>query len=115
HLLAGMWGEPDGVAAKALDASGVTRDGVIAAIDKRVERGHQGLGGFTPRAWVAIENGTRIARELGHNYVGTEHLLLSMMTGVGGYAEEILTEAGVSVDEIRAFVIQTLIGYRRKV
>lgn len=110
HLLAAMWGEPDGVAAKALDDAGLTRDAVIAAVDQRVERGHQGLGGFTPRAWVAVENGARVALEMDHNYVGTEHLLLSLMSGVGGFADEILNEAGITVDKVRAYVVKTLSG-----
>lgn len=111
HLLAGMWGEPSGVAAKVLDAAGVSRDDVIAAIDARVERGHRGGGGFTPRAWVGIENSTKIASQLGHNYVGTEHLLLSLMSGVGGLAEEILTERGVTLAKLRTLVIKALSGF----
>jgi len=114
HLLAAMWAEPEGVAAKVLTAANVTRDDVIAAIDARVERGHRGRGGFTPRAWIAIENSAKIAIELGHDYVGTEHLLLSLMTGVGGLAEEILTERGVTVDAIRAFVVKELSGFEKK-
>lgn len=111
HLLAAMWGEPEGIAAKALDDAGLTRDAVLVAIEQRVERGHQGLGGFTPRAWVAIENGARVALEMGHNYVGTEHLLLSLMSGVGGFADEILQEAGVTIDQVRSFVVKMLSGY----
>jgi len=114
HLLAAMWGEPEGIAAKVLSAAGVTRDNVIAAIDARVARGTQGRGGFTPRAWVAIENSSKVALELGHNYVGTEHLLLSLMTGVGGMAEQILRAQSVSVDTIRDLVVKELTGYTKK-
>src|SRR6266487_926312 len=60
HLLAAMWAEPEGVAAKVLTAANVTREDVIAAIDARVERGQPGRGGFTPRAWIGIENAPKI-------------------------------------------------------
>jgi ATP-dependent Clp protease ATP-binding subunit ClpC len=113
HLLLAMWVELDGIAAKALDASGLTRQQVVEAIDARIPRGTQGRGGFTPRAWVAIENSTKIALELGYNYVGTEHLVLSLMTGVGGVDSEILEERAISVETIRAFVVKDLSGYSR--
>lgn len=111
HLLLAIWGEPEGIAAKALTSAGLTRDEVVEAIDARIPRGTQGRGGFTPRAWVAIENSAKVAFELGHNYVGTEHLLLSMMTGVGGVADDILGERNVTVDKVRSFVLNELKGY----
>lgn len=114
HLLAAMWGEAEGIAAKVLVANGIKREDVIAAIDARVERGHQGRGGFTPRAWVAIENSSRIAMELGHNYVGTEHVLLSLMSGVGGLAEDILTDRGITADALRDLIAAELSGYTKK-
>jgi hypothetical protein len=104
HLLAGLFGEHEGVAAKVLEAAGVTRAEVLAAVDSRVARGQQGQGGFTPRAWAAIENASRIALEQGIRYVGTEHLLLSLMTGVGGIGVEILSERGVTIEQIRTQV-----------
>ncbi len=110
HLLAGMWGEPDSVAAKVLTTAGVSRDDVIAAIEARVARGHQGLGGFTPRAWVAVENAARIATGHGHGYVGTEHVLLSLVSGVGGLADEILADRGVSAAELSRLVTSELGG-----
>jgi Clp amino terminal domain, pathogenicity island component len=108
HLLAGMWGEPEGIGTRALDATGLTRAAIVVAIDARVARGQQGRGGYTPRAWVAIENSSRIAQELGHNFVGTEHLLLSLMSGVGGMAVEILTEKGVAVEDVRSRILDVL-------
>jgi ATP-dependent Clp protease ATP-binding subunit ClpA len=108
HLLLAMWAESEGIAAKALVAGGFTRESVVAAIDALIPRGAQGRGGFTPRAWVAIENSSKIAIEMGHNYVGTEHLLLSLMTGVGGVADDILAKAGMKVADVRAFVLQEL-------
>jgi ATP-dependent Clp protease ATP-binding subunit ClpA len=108
HLLAGMWGEPECVASRVLEAAGLTRPLVVEAIDARVPRGQQGKGGFTPRAWAALENASRIADELGHTYVGTEHLLLSLMTGVGGMATEILAARDVTAETVRASVDQLL-------
>lgn len=110
HLLLAMWSEPEGIAAKALADAGLARVEVVEAIDARIPRGSQGRGGFTPRAWVAIENSFKIALEMGHNYVGTEHLLLSLMTGIGGVAEDILSERNVTVERIRAFVLKELKG-----
>lgn len=108
HLLLAMWGEPEGLAAKALLKHGLTRDQVVEAIDARVARGTQGRGGFTPRAWVAIENSSKVALEMGHSHVGTEHLLLSLLTGVGGLADEILRDHDVTDDRVRAFVRKEL-------
>jgi hypothetical protein len=111
HLLAAMWGEPEGVAAKVLTSAKVRRQDVMAAIDARVERGHQGRGGYTPRAWVALENGSRISVGLRHTYVGTEHLLLSLVTGIGGMADEILAERGITSATIGELVGEKLKGF----
>ncbi|HZU71986.1 MAG TPA: Clp protease N-terminal domain-containing protein [Acidimicrobiales bacterium] len=111
HILAGLLDEVDGLAARALAASGVTRQQVIAGIDARVQRGQQGRSGLTPRASVAIDNSVQVALDMGHNYVGTEHLLLSLMTGVGGMAEAILGERGVRVESLRSYITEALNGY----
>jgi ATP-dependent Clp protease ATP-binding subunit ClpA len=112
HLLAGLFGEPEGVAARVLIAAGLSREQVLSAIDDRVPRGTQGTGGYTPRAWLAIENSVGVATELGHSFVGTEHLLLSLMAGVGGVAEEILKAKGLTFDGLRRDVIDEL-GHHR--
>ena len=114
HLLLAMWGEPEGIAARVLVDAGLSREAVIEAVDARIPHGTQGRGGFTPRAWVAIENASKIALEMGHNYVGTEHLLLSLMTGVGGVADDILAERDVTVDKVRTLVLKELRGYTSK-
>jgi ATP-dependent Clp protease ATP-binding subunit ClpA len=108
HLLLGMWGEPESVAVKVLTLAGLTREDVITDIDARVEREHVGLGGFTPRAWIAIENASRIAARSDVDYVGTEHLLQSLMSGVGGIADDILTCRGVSEKQVASFVAQVI-------
>lgn len=108
HLLVGMWGEPESVAARVLTLAGLTRDEVIGDIDARVERGHVGIGGFTPRAWVAIENASRIAARSGVHYIGTEHLLTSLMSGVGGIADDILRSRGVTETVVADLVAQVI-------
>jgi hypothetical protein len=108
HLLAGMWGDADAIAAKVLALAGLTRDDVISDIDARVERGHVGRGGFTPRAWVAIENASRIAERADLDFVGTEHVLLSLMSGVGGLADDILTSRDISEQMLVGLVAQVL-------
>jgi hypothetical protein len=110
HLLAAMWGEPDGVAARVLTAAGVSRADIIAAIDARVERGHRGNGGFTPRAWVGVENAAKIAAGRGLDYAGTEHLLLSLATGIGGLADEILAERGITAEVIADLAARVTAG-----
>jgi hypothetical protein len=108
HLLLGMWGEPQSVAVRVLTLAGITREDVVEDIDARIERGHVGLGGFTPRAWVAIENASRIAARSDLGFVGTEHLLLSLMSGVGGIADEVLTCRGASEKVIGGFIAQVI-------
>jgi ATP-dependent Clp protease ATP-binding subunit ClpA len=108
HLLLGLWSQPGCVAVNALEALGVQRDAVVAGVHARVAPGTAGRGGYTPRAWIAIENSRQVAAELGHNYVGTEHLLLSLLRGVGGLAEEILRDLDVSYDRVRAQVLTEL-------
>ena len=78
--------------------SGCDRDGVIAGIGARIDTAFPGRGPLTPRAWAALASATREALMLGHNYVGTEHQLLALLSGVGGVAAEILEEADITHD-----------------
>ncbi len=113
HVLVGLWGEPESIAIVALDRMEVTRDAVIEAIEAITPRGDatEPTGGFTPRAWVAMGNTVREAVALGHNYVGTEHLLLALLGGVGGMAEQVLVDLGVDHDRAKAIVVELLSGY----
>lgn len=111
HLLAAMWGQPKAKVAKALAAAGLTRAEVITAIEARVPRGHtSGRGGYTPRAWVAIENAARIASDTGDDEVRPEHVLLSLMNGVGGIAEEILLAYRASSRKLAGLVAPSPAG-----
>lgn len=113
HLLLALWGEPESIAVVALDRMGVTREAVIEGIEAITPRGDatEPTGGFTPRAWVALGNTVGEALDLGHNYVGTEHLLLSLLGGVGGMSAEILGELGVDHDRATTVVTELLSGF----
>ena len=113
HILLAQWGEPESVAVVALERLEVSRDAVVAAIEAFTPRGEatEPTGGFTPRAWVALGNTVGEALGLGHNYVGTEHMLLALLGGVGGMAAEILGEMDVDHDRARAVVVELLSGY----
>jgi ATP-dependent Clp protease ATP-binding subunit ClpC len=68
-------------------------------------------GGFTPRAWLALGNTVGEALGLGHNYVGTEHMLLALLGGVGGVAADVLADAGIDHARARSVVIELLSGF----
>jgi ATP-dependent Clp protease ATP-binding subunit ClpA len=115
HLLLGLHGEPEGIAARILVSLGLDRPRVVSAIEARVERASNapdpnGPGGFTPRAWAAIASCVHEALMMGHNYIGTEHQLLALMGGVGGMGAEILADAGIERDKVRAEVVKRLAG-----
>ena len=118
HLLLGLYGEPEGIAAKILVEFGMTRERVVAAISENAPPSPNADGAvpFTPVAWVALTNSATEAIKLGHNYVGTEHFLLSLLsgTGVGGLAAEILQTGGVTYEAAVARVVQMLSGYMKK-
>lgn len=107
HLLLALWAEPDGVAGHVLERLQLEREAVAAAIGDRADRTTGATGGYTPRAWVAIENAGSVALELNHNYVGTEHLLISL-AAVAGVAREILTAQELTPDRIRTEVTSLL-------
>jgi hypothetical protein len=118
HILLGLYDEAGGIAAKILVEFGVTRDQVVAAIKEQAPPSPDADGGtpFTPKAWVALTNSATEALKLGHNYVGTEHYLLSLLSAasVGGLAAEVLQTAGVTYEATMARVVQMLSGYMQK-
>lgn len=117
HLLIGLWGEPECLAVKILERLEVTSDCVLRAVTERVERGEDQDQvqdrTYTPLAWAAISRAGDQALTLGHNYVGTEHLLLSLVGGVGGMAQEVLTDAGAGRDAIQPMLVEILSGFVR--
>jgi ClpA/ClpB-like protein len=112
HVLLGLYAEPEGIAAKALTERGLTGDGIEAAILALTPRGNTEVGAppFTPRAAACLEKALAEALQLGHNYIGTEHILLGLFTDPDGYAARIMSDAGIERDAIRARIIEMLTG-----
>ncbi len=110
HLLLGLIREGDGIAAKALLSLGVSLDKVRAEVEKVIGRGTtpaEGDIGLTPRAKkVVLELSAEEARHLGHNYIGTEHILLGLIREGEGVAARVLLNLGADLDRVRAQVIQ---------
>jgi hypothetical protein len=114
HLLLGFWGEPACVAVTVLEQLGVTAELVRDDITARVAAGEHLRAEFTPRAWTAVDGAAQQAIVLGHNYVGTEHVLLALVSGAGGMAEEILVARGVDRDALWPLLITLLSGFVQK-
>jgi ATP-dependent Clp protease ATP-binding subunit ClpA len=127
HILIGLFAEPEGVAAKVLQALGVTRDAVRTAAlgvpaanvpeDPAGEAAPAGDAGppiprFTADGRLAMRDALEIALELGHNYIGTEHLLLALYRNGGSPAAAILAASGASEADVRARVLELLRGYQ---
>lgn len=104
HLLLGLLGEPQGMGAKALGALGISRQSIWEEVEKRIGRDVCPPAGslpFTPRAKKALELSCREAHEFGHNYIGTEHLLLGLVGVRKGVAAKILNDCGGNEDQVR--------------
>jgi prophage maintenance system killer protein len=111
HILLGLLREHDGVAARALDALGVSRDAVRQQVLGIVGKGEQPPSGhipFTPRAKKVLELALREAVNLGHLYIGTEHILLGLIREGEGLACQVLTLLGASLPRVREQVLQLL-------
>ncbi len=112
HILLGLIKEGSGVAANVLRNLGVDLKRVRMEIEKKVPSGHEmvtmGRLPFTPRAKKVIELAFEEARALGHNYVGTEHLLLGLLRESGGVAAQVLVEQGLKLDDVREEVLRLL-------
>lgn len=117
HMLLGMLTEGEAVAFQALDALGITADQVRAAVIAKIGFGEVSPAGhipFTPRTKKAMELALREALQLGHNYVGTEHLLLGLIREGEGVAAQVLVELGAELNLARQEVIRILSGYQKK-
>ena len=116
HLLLGLISEGEGVAAKALETLGVEGEAVRASGIEIIGEGEKPAEGdipFTPRAKRVFELSLREALQLGHNYIGTEHLLLGLLKEGEGVAAQVLTKQGADLAQVRQTVIQMLSGYQR--
>ncbi|MDI6632031.1 MAG: ATP-dependent Clp protease ATP-binding subunit [Thermoanaerobacteraceae bacterium] len=111
HILLGLLREGEGVAARVLTEMGISADTVREQIEQMVEQGQGPVVQevtLTPRAKRVLELAVDEARRFGHNYVGTEHLLLGLVREGEGIAARVLVSSGADLDRLRAAVIETL-------
>jgi Clp amino terminal domain, pathogenicity island component len=111
HLLLGLFGEPKGIAARVLAGFGVTEQGMEAAVEEEIGVGLAAVGDdlpLTPRARKVLKRTQREARALGHNYVGTEHILLAVTGETEGLAARLLAAQGVGYPEAREAIVEVL-------
>jgi ATP-dependent Clp protease ATP-binding subunit ClpA len=116
HLLLGLVHEGTGVAAQALESLGITQQAVRQQVEEIIGRGHQDpLSGhipFKPQAKKALELSLREALQIGHNYIGTEHILLGLIREGEGPAAQVLVSLGADLDTVREQVMELLQGYQ---
>jgi ATP-dependent Clp protease ATP-binding subunit ClpA len=113
HILLGLIQEREGVAAQALGALGIRLEAVRARVEEIVGRGESTPSGhipFTPRAKKVLELSLREALQFGHNYIGTEHLLLGLIREGEGVAATVLVGLGADLESVRQKVVQLLAG-----
>ena len=117
HILLGLIHEGEGVAAKALESLGISLEAVRQQVEEIIGQGQQAPSGhipFTPRAKKVLELSLREALQLGHNYIGTEHILLGLIREGEGVAAQVLVKLGADLNRVRQQVIQLLSGYPGK-
>jgi ATP-dependent Clp protease ATP-binding subunit ClpC len=113
HLLLGLIHEGEGVAARALESLGISLEDVRRHVEEIVPRGQHELSGhipFTPRAKKVLELSLRESQQLGHDYIGTEHILLGLIREGEGVAAQVLVSLGADLDRVRQQVLQLLGG-----
>jgi ATP-dependent Clp protease ATP-binding subunit ClpC len=114
HILLGLIHEGEGAAAKALGSLGISLEGVRQQVEEIIGQGQSAPTGhipFTPRAKKVLELSLREALQLGHNYIGTEHILLGLIREGEGVAAQVLQKLGADLNRVRQQVIQLLSGY----
>ncbi|TCO59640.1 ATP-dependent Clp protease ATP-binding subunit ClpC [Actinocrispum wychmicini] len=117
HILLGLIHEGEGVAAKALESLGIALEGVRQQVEEIIGQGQHAPSGhipFTPRAKKVLELSLREALQLGHNYIGTEHILLGLIREGEGVAAQVLVKLGADLNRVRQQVLQLLSGYQGK-
>jgi ATP-dependent Clp protease ATP-binding subunit ClpA len=114
HILLGLIRESDGLAARALESLGISLDAVRQQVEEIIGRGQEAPSGpvpFTPRAKKVLALSLRESLQLGHNYIGTEHILLGLLREGDGVAAQVLVRLGADLNRVRQQVIQLLHGY----
>jgi ATP-dependent Clp protease ATP-binding subunit ClpC len=117
HILLGLIHEGEGVAAKALESLGISLDAVRQQVEEIIGRGQQAPSGhipFTPRAKKVLELSLAESVQLGHHYIGTEHILLGLIREGDGVAARVLSGLGADLDGVREQVVRLLDEYRRR-
>ena len=114
HILLGLMREGEGVAAKTLESLGISLDAVRQQVEEIIGRGQQPPSGhipFTPRTKKVLELALRESLQLGHNYIGTEHILLGLIREGDGVAAQVLVKLGADLNRVRQQAIQLLHGH----
>jgi ATP-dependent Clp protease ATP-binding subunit ClpC len=117
HILLGLLHEGRGVAANALQSLGISLEAVRRQVEGIIGQGQQAPSGhipFTPRAKKVLELSLREAHQLGHDYIGTEHVLLGLIREGQGVAAQVLVRLGADLNQVRQQVIQLLHGHQCK-
>jgi ATP-dependent Clp protease ATP-binding subunit ClpC len=115
HLLLGLVHEGAGVAARALESLGISLDTVRQQVQDVIGRGDQAPSGhipFTPQAKDVLRLALQESRDLGHQYVGTEHILLGLGRESDGVAAQVLANLGADLTRVRQQVIELLLRYQ---
>ena len=113
HILLGLIHEGEGVAARALESMSISLESVRFQVVEIIGQGSEAPSGhipFTPRAKKVLELSLREALQLGHNYIGTEHILLGLIREGEGVAAQVLQQLGADLPKVRQTVIQLLSG-----
>jgi ATP-dependent Clp protease ATP-binding subunit ClpC len=114
HVLLGLIHEGEGVAARALHELGISLEAVRQQVEEIIGQGTIAPSGqipFTPRAKKVLELGLRESLQLGHNYIGTEHILLGLIREGEGVAAQVLVKLGADLKQVRQQVIELLAGH----
>jgi ATP-dependent Clp protease ATP-binding subunit ClpA len=117
HLLLGLIHEGEGVAAQALESLGISLEAARQQIEEIIGQGQSAPSGhirFTPRTKKVLELSHREARQLGHNYIGTEHILLGLIREGEGLAAQVLVKLGADLNRVRQQVVHLLHAHRGK-
>ncbi|HET9091407.1 MAG TPA: Clp protease N-terminal domain-containing protein, partial [Acidimicrobiales bacterium] len=115
HILLGLIHEGEGLAAKALESLGISLEAVREKVEETIGPAGSAPTGsppFTPRAKKVLELSLREALQLGHNYIGTEHMLLGLVREGEGVAAQVLMSLGADLSRVRQQVIQLLSGFQ---
>ena len=117
HILLGLIHEGEGVAAIALESLGISLEAVRQQVEEIIGRGKQAPSGhipFTPRAKKVLELSLREALQLGHNYIGTEHILLGLIREGEGVAAQVLVRLGADLNRVRQQTVQVLQAHKAR-